>query len=200
MTDSSDDFTISPRKRQLDTVTQFSNDSSASDALPRVAPWVLQQYFDGEIDLNKELAVRFPQIPVLAMINLREVGTRMPRGVAVMPTQDGAASLQVEVDAPSRAVQFTFIHSSMQALRFFPGKLTPTDRAQWLEPMRRELGEVAFLWDQSRWENDYLIGVAHKNFTNLFAFSPHHIEAAARLTPEVTHKLLDWLQTYWQAR
>ena len=35
--------------------------------------------------------------------------------------------------------------------------------------------------NQVRWENDYLIGSASKNFTNLFAFSPDHVEAAARL-------------------
>ena len=64
------------------------------------------------------------------------------------------------------------------------------------EPMRRETGEVTFLWDAARWQSDYLIGAAHKNFTQLFAFSPNHVEAAARLTPDVAHKLLDWLEHY----
>jgi len=71
------------------------------------------------------------------------------------------------------------------------------DREQWFDAMRREAGEPAFLWDHTRWENDYLIAAAHKNFTTLFAFSPHHVEAAARLTPEVKRKLLSWLETHW---
>jgi hypothetical protein len=198
MTDDSEDFTIPSRKRSAETTPHFTEDQAQNEALPKVAPWVLQQYFDGEVDLNRELGARFPQIPVMSLINVREVGTKSPRGVAMLATQDGAASLVVEVDSPSRAVQFTFVHSSVLALRFFPGKLTQADRAQWLEPMRRETGEAAFLWDQSRWENDYLIGLAHKTFTNLFAFSPYHTEAAARLTPEVARKLLDWLGLYWQ--
>ena len=122
---------------------------------------------------------------------------RTGRGVAAIATQDGAASLIAEVDVPSRAVQFTFVLSSMLALRFCPGKLTRRRPRAVARPLRRESGEIAFLWDQSRWGNDYLIGAAHKNFTNLFAFSPHHVEAAARLTPEVTRKLLDWLSRYW---
>lgn len=168
-------------------------------ALPPVAPWTLEHYFDGEIDLIKELVGRFPQIPVMSLFNTREAGERIRRGVATIATQDGAASLIVEVDIPSRGVQFTFALNSMLALRFIPGRLTDMDRAQWIEPMRREAGEIAFLWDQMRWQNDYLIGAAHKSYTNLFAFSPHHIEAAVRLTPEVGRKLLDWLESYWGA-
>jgi hypothetical protein len=195
----SDDFTIPSRKRRLDDVTHFGSDepSAAPESLPKVAPWVLQHYFDGEIDLIKELVGRFPQLPVMSLITLREVGVKNKRGVASMSTQDGAAGLIAEVDGRSRAVQFTFVLSSMLALRFCPGKLTDMDRNQWLDPIRRETGEPAFLWEQTRWENDYLIGAAQKNFTNLFAFSPNHIEAAARLTPEVTRKLLDWLQFFW---
>ena len=194
-----DDFTIPSRKRRLDDVTHFSSDPPVptSETLPKIAPWVLQHYFDGEIDLIKELVGRFPQVPVMSLITVREVGSKNKRGVASMSTQDGAAGLIAEVDARSRAVQFTFVLSSMQALRFCPGRLTDMDRSQWLDPIRRESGDPAFLWDQARWENDYLIGSAQKNFTNLFAFSPHHIEAAARLTPEVTRKLLDWLQYFW---
>ena len=194
-----DDFTIPSRKRRLDDVTHFSSDPPAptSETLPKIAPWVLQHYFDGEIDLIKELVGRFPQVPVMSLITVREVGSKNKRGVASMSTQDGAAGLIAEVDARSRAVQFTFVLSSMLALRFCPGRLTDMDRSQWLDPIRRESGDPAFLWDQARWENDYLIGSAQKNFTNLFAFSPHHIEAAARLTPEVTRKLLDWLQYFW---
>lgn len=187
------DYTLPPRQRPQDE----SASGAAPAALPTVAPWMLQHYFDGEIDLIKELVGRFPQIPVMSLFSTREVGRHTRRGVATIATQDGAANVIVELDIPSRGVQFTFVLSSMLALRFIPGRLTDMDRTQWLEPMRREAGEVAFLWDQSRWQNDYLIGAAHRTYTNLFAFSPHHIEAAVRLTPEVGRKLLDWLESYW---
>ncbi len=188
------------RQRRLDDVTYFENERPANttSAPLAIVPWTLQHYFDGEIDLVKELAGRFAQVPVMSLINLREVGTKNPRGVATISTQDGAASLIVEVDMRSRAVQFTYALNSMLALRFCPGRLSEMDRTEWLEPMRREVGEAAFLWDEMRWKSDFLIGAAHKNFTLLFAFSPNHVEAAARLTPDVAHKLLDWLETAWQ--
>src|SRR3954452_24782522 len=114
----SDDFTIPSRKRRLDDVTHFISESapgasSAPEAPPKVAPWVLQHYFDGEIDLIKEMVGRFPQLSVMSLITLREVGVKNKRGVASMSTQDGAAGLIAEVDGRSRAVQFTFVLSSM---------------------------------------------------------------------------------------
>jgi hypothetical protein len=194
----SDDYTIPSRKRRLEPVAHFTNDPAPAQPLPKFAPWALQQYFDGEVDLIKDLAGRYPQIPLMSLINMREVGTKTRRAVASIATQDHAAGLVIEIDVPSRAVQFMFIHSSMLTLRFVPAKLTPRDRAQFIEPLRRESGEAAFLWDQTRWENDFLIAGAVKSFTHLFAFSPFHVEAAARLTPEVTRKLLDWLEGYWK--
>lgn len=186
------------RQRRLDDVTHFTRDSAPpSSAPPSVVPWTLQHYYDGEIDLIKELAGRFPQVPLMSLINLREVGVKNRREVATISTQDGAASLIAEVDALSRAVQFTFTLNSMLGLRFCPGKLSAMDREGWLDTMRREAGEVAFLWDAGRWQHDFLIGAAHKNFTQVFAFSPNHVEAAARLTPDVAHKLLDWLESAW---
>ena len=187
----------SARKRRLDDVTHFEAEDSPGAALPAVNPWALQHYFDGEIDLIKELASRFPQVPVMSLIHIRQVGTQTRRGVATLSTQDGAASVIVEIDAPSQATQFTFSVSSILALRFSLGRLTDSERGQWLETMRRETGEPAFLWTQTRWGSDYLISAAHKNYSNLFAFSPQHIEASVRLTPEVTRRLLDWLEFYW---
>lgn len=191
----SDDYTIPSRKRRL---LEPASDPTPAQPLPKFAPWALQQYFDGEVDLIKDLAGRYPQIPVMSLINTREVGTKTRRGVATIATQDQAASLVVEMDVPSRAVQFMFILNSMLTLRFVPAKLTPQDRAQFIEPLRREAGDVAFLWDQTRWEKDFLIAAAFESFTHLFAFSPAHVEAAVRLTPEVTRKLLNWLEGYWK--
>lgn len=185
------------RKRRLEDVTHFTTDAAPAKALPVVVPWALQHYFDSEIDLVKELASRYPQVPMMSLIHTRQVGTRTRRGVATLATQDGAGSVIVEIDTPSQALQFTFVQNSMLGLRFTLPALSEMDRTQWLEPMRSEASELAFLWDQTRWNSDYLISAAHKNFTHLFAFSPQQVEAAVRLTPEVTRKLLDWLEFYW---
>lgn len=195
ITDTND--TAEPRKRRLDDVTRFAPDDPAGTPQPQVNPWALQHYFDGEIDLIKELASRFPQIPVMSLIHIRQVGTQTRRGVATLATQDGAASLIAEIDAPSQALQFTFTLSSMLALRFTLGKLSALDRNQWIETMRRETGEPVFLWNETRWGSSYIVSAAQKNFTHFFAFSPQSIEAAARLTPEVTRRLIDWLEFYW---
>ncbi len=192
------DVTIPSRKRMLQDVTRFGDDTTPEPALPAALPWSLQLYFDGEIDLNKVLAGHFPQVPVMSTIHTGEMGRKNRLAIAALSTQDGAASLIVELDVLSLAVQFTFVQGSMLAQRFSPERLTEADRAQWIAALRRESGEIAFLWDQTRWEHDYLIAVASKTFTNVFAFSPHHVEAAARLTPDVSHKLVDWLMKYWK--
>ena len=162
-------------------------------------PWLLESYFHAEIDLSKELTSRYPQMPLMSLIYFRESGVKVRSAVATISTQDGAAGLHAHLDLPSKAVQFTFILNSMLALRFSLNALNDRERIHWLQEMRGERGEPAFLWDESRWQRDYLIGVSQKHFTSLFAFSPHHIEAAARLTGEVSRKLLDWLEGYWKA-
>ena len=185
------------RRRRPHDVPQREPDRTPGATLPDVNPWALQHYFAGEIDLIRELATRFPQVPVMSLFHTRQVGTQTRRGVATLSTQDGAAHVIVELDTPSQALQFTFGISSVLALRFAVGRLTAAERGQWLEAMRRESGEPAFLWGQNRWGSDYLISAAQRNYSILFAFSPLHVEAAARLTPEVTRRLLDWLEFYW---
>jgi hypothetical protein len=103
----------------------------------------------------------------------------------------------VEVDAASKAVQFTFGLSSMLALRFQPSALDARIRAAWLETMARESGDPAFLWDEKRWEGDYILSASTKTYATFFAFSPHRVEAAARFTRDVSARLLGWLSGYW---
>jgi hypothetical protein len=119
------------------------------------------------------------------------------RALATLSTQDGAATTLIQVDVATRAIQCSFVLGSMLSLHFRMDRLSDMDRARWLELMRGGESKLAFLWGESRWEADYMICAAHKYFTNVYAFSPLHIEAAMRLTPEVTRKLLDWLKTYW---
>jgi hypothetical protein len=165
---------------------------------PGSAPWTLQQFFNGEIDLERELAARFPNVPLMSTIRFRSLGAKSKRGIATLATQDGTASTLVEADAASRAVQLSFSFGSMLTLRFRLDNLSDVDRSRWLELMRRDQGGLAFLWGQSRWEHDYVICVVHKHFTNLYAFSNREFEAAIRLTPDVTRQLLDWLESNWK--
>lgn len=195
-----DNFTIPSRKRKLDAVTRFTSDDASEtpdSAPPTINPWALQSYIDGEGDVIKTLSARYPQMPVMSLIHLRDEKGSAPRGVASISTQDGAANVIIEVDASSKAVQFTFGLSSMLALRFQPGVLNDRVRALWIETMQREMGEPAFLWNQARWEHDYILSASTKTFTTCFAFSPHHVEAAARFTRDVSNKLIEWLSKYW---
>lgn len=176
--------------------------SEPPDMIPpddKPLPWLLELYYRAETDLNRELVARFPHMPVLSLMHTRVLGDKLKLHSATLSAQDGAASVILEVDEASKAASFTYVLNSMLAFRFTLGNLTDKDRAQWLQEMRAERGEIAFLWDQNRWEHDYLIGVSFKNYTNLFAFSPSHVEAGARLTSEVSRKLLTWLQALWKA-
>jgi hypothetical protein len=171
--------------------------AAAENPLQKGVPWVLHQFFQGGIDLDQELAARYPQMPILSLINFRMQGTTGTIGVAALSTQDGAAGLRVELDTVSKTVSFVFALNSMLAFRFNLTGLSDRDRQHWLDPMRRESGEVAFLWSQARYRADYIIATPHKHFTNLYAFSPTNVEAAARLTADVTRRLLGWLEPFW---
>ncbi len=190
--------TIARRPRAEQTESSAGGDSG-SPAPPAGAPLILQHFFDGAMDLDKELTARFANMPLLSVIRVRQFGGRVRSGAALMTAQDGSAAVIVEVDAASKDVQFTYTLGGMLALSFELRSLSDMDRAHWIEPMRRENSEVAFLWNQARWENDYLICAAHKHHTNLFAFSSHHTQAAARLTTDVSRKLLNWIAGYWSA-
>lgn len=169
------------------------------DSQQRQAPWALQQYLNGQIDLDRELMRRFPGTPVMSQIHTHNYG-ELAHGLAHIATQDGATSLMVEADGGTHAAQFTFLASSMVGLKFNPARLSNTDRRHWLDTLRRaeKPGEIAFLWGASRWESDYLICAPRRYFTNVYAFSPLHVEAAARLTREVTLRLVEWLEGFWQ--
>ena len=160
-------------------------------------PWTLQQFFDGEIDLDIELSKRFPSVPLLSEIRFRNLGTRTGRRIATLNTGDQSATMIIEADTGTRAMQVSFTVGSMLTLRFSFTDLSDMDRDHWLELMQRREGGLAFLWGASRWAQDYIICITRPYFTNLYAFSPANFEAAVRLTPQVLEKLLAWLDTIW---
>lgn len=160
-------------------------------------PWPLQQFFAGDIELDTELGQRFPNMPVMSRISFREMGEKRKRGVATLMNQDGAAQVIIDVDSSSRMIQMSFTYGAMLTLRFRLVELSDMDRTRWLELMQREQGGLAFLWGAARWEQDYVICVARRHFTNWYAFSPNGFEAGVRMTPDATRKLLKWLVALW---
>jgi hypothetical protein len=192
--------TIDPDDEKAITLTRKEIKPPSEDALTSSrdeTPWTLQQFFDGEIDLDKELSKRFPTIPPMTTIKFRTLGSRSGRKVATLSTQDGNASLIIDADVDTKVVQMSFSYGSMLTLRFSLNSLNDSDRSRWLELMRREQGGLAFLWGPSRWNEDYLICIARKYSTNIYAFSPRNFESAIRMTASVTTELLNWLEEVW---
>lgn len=163
--------------------------------LPPSAPWLLQQHFTHQIDLGAELAFRYPTLPIMSVSRFRNTDDR--RGIAYLSTADGMAALTLEADGRSGTVDVGFSFAATLTLHFRLDHLSGMDRANWLERMRRDKDGAAFLWGESRWEKDYAIAILHKRFVNLYAFSQHNFDAAARLTPDIAAKLIDWLGGLW---
>ncbi len=173
-----------------------SNDIPLAQATS-TPPWSLQQFFNGEIDLDVELARRFPSMPMMSIVKTRSLGTNTGRKVAELSSQDGAATMIIDADTVSKVIQLSFTVGSMLTLKFAMTDLNNMDRDRWLELMRRDAGGLAFLWGTKRWASDYLICISRKHFTNLYAFSPSNFEAGVRLTPKVTKEVIDWLEKIW---
>jgi hypothetical protein len=168
-----------------------------ADALQRQPPVLLQQFFNSEIDLDRELAARFGAIPLMSQSSFQTTRGRVHHGTAVLASQDGAAGLRIEVDGASRALSFTYTLGSMIGVGFAPPRIGDADRAAFLDTVRAG-EELVFLWGPPRWEKDYLIFSPHKYALFVYAFSPRQTEAAARLTNDVSTRLLDWLDTTWR--
>ena len=169
----------------------------ARDVLQKEAPPLLQRYGEGEIALGPELALRFPAAPLLSLFRVHVIHERTRLEAATLSAQDGSALLRVQADGV-RSVQFAYQTYGMLGLTFSPGRLSDADRRHWLANLRQG-GDVAFLWGAQRWDSDYLIGVPDRYHLGLYAFSPQHSEAGARLTPDAANQLLGWLEGLWLA-
>ena len=172
------------------------------DVNHRDAPLAIQRYLQERIDLNQELGLRFPTMPVMSQMRMRSSGKGTRSALTTIATQDGAASLVVEVDTHAASLDVMFVLNSMLGFKFRLSRLTDMDRTHWLTTMKRALAEpsfddVVFLWGAARWNSEYLVFAPRKHFTNVYAFSPHHAECAARLTSDVMNQLLEWLETVW---
>ncbi len=192
------------RKEFIEKAIQALEDGLAQDILANPRPakrqphqpsWMIEQFLNGQIDLEQELSARFHGMSVMATIKFRQLGKNPDRKVATLATQDDAAHMIFDIDKSTGNLQTTFSWGAMLASRFSLNDLV--DKTQWLEMVRRAEGGIAFLWSATRWEQDYMICIARKQYSNFYAFSPYGLEAAARLTPNVSHKLTNWLEDNW---
>jgi hypothetical protein len=160
-------------------------------------PWVISRALNAEGDLHSELAQRYPNQPLMSLFSPRSVGGRIPRQLATLATQDGAAHLTFEIDPGTYTLSCAYTISSMLTLRFDLATLGDLDRTQWLEQVRQGQERTTILWGKMRWRSDYLVWSQKRHYANVYAFSPRQIEAAARLSPEVCSKLIEWLGRHW---
>jgi hypothetical protein len=164
------------------------------------APPLLQRYMRLEIDLDKELARRGSNAPLMSSIKLEPP---RPRGTepylrAVLSSQDASASVMVEIHPDHELMSLAFGIQNLLTLRFNLDDLDKDERHTFLEMARRDSG-LTLLWTPERWEQDYLVFVRQEFFTRVYAFSAS-FEAMIRLSDEVTLTLLDWLDRAWFAR
>jgi hypothetical protein len=173
------------------------NESGHQRSIQSSAPFLLQQFFTGKIDLDVELARRYPSSPLLSSASfMPEPGKRDRYGFALFSSQDQAAAMSIEIHNSSGALNISFLLQSMIAVRFLLGATTDGHRKRFLDLMRRPNG-IAFLWTRERWERDYLIFVVREHFARIYAFGPGRFDAACRLTPDELEQLLDWLAVFW---
>ncbi|MFQ3565793.1 MAG: hypothetical protein SNJ59_02230 [Aggregatilineales bacterium] len=162
----------------------------AQRADPALPPPALRAFLDKGIDLDALLNARYPSMPLMTVIYVYD-------RLALTTTQDGAAGFQIEIDPYNGDATFFFTLGSALGMRFTPHRLTTLDRSTWLQRMRCANKTPVFLWGATRHQHDYLIFVRQRHFTNVYAFSPANIEAAARLSHDVMTTLLDWFSAYW---
>ncbi len=189
-----------PRKTNTSPLSENAAGGRTSSTLRAEAtdvPWVISRALNAEGDLHIELAQRYPNQPLMSLFSARSVGGRIPRHLTTLSTQDGAAHLTFEIDPGTSYMSCAYTLSSMLTLRFDLANLSDLDRAQWLEQIRQGKERATILWGKMRWRSDYLVWSQKRHYANVYAFSPRQIEAAARLSPDVSTKLIAWLGQYW---
>jgi hypothetical protein len=183
--------------RPADAISLELGRSPVAPRVPVEVPWLLQQHYNGKIDLAAELAQRYPTPALLTVAKFRKRGAANDPAQATFSAADGMAALSIEALPNTPHISFGFTFQSSFTLRFQPDTLSDVDCAHWLELIRRNQDGIAFLWGQSRWETDYLVCVMHRQFVSLYAYSTKGFESSIRLTHEVKHQLHDWLIQLW---
>ncbi len=161
------------------------------------APFLLRQFFTGKIDLDIELARRFPGAPLLSSTSFTPApGKRARLGFAQLSGQDGAASLSIEIHGIAGTMEASFLLSGMIGVRFTFRAIADAKRHRFLEQLRRPNG-IEILWSRDCWEGDHMVFVIRERFARVYAFGAGQFEAACRLTPDGLDQLITWLSVFW---
>jgi hypothetical protein len=165
-------------------------------AIQSGAPYILQQFFLGKIDLDVELMKRFPGTPLLSSASFTPApGKRARRGFAVFKSQDEAAAAVLDLQGTEGMLEASFLQRGMIGVRFNLGQVVETQRKRFLDLMHRPNG-IAILWTRERWESDYLVFVVRERFARIYAFGDRY-EAACRLPPDILNDMVKWFSGFW---
>lgn len=161
------------------------------------APYLLQGFFSGRLDLDIELNRRFPAPPLLSNMTFApKPGQYRKHGFAQYTSQDTACTMTMEIHKNDGSLECSFLNYSMIGVHFTLGAITEPSRRRFLELIERPVG-IAFLWTRERWEQDYMVFVIRERFARIYAFGPGRFEAACRLTPDGLTQLRLWLTGFW---
>ncbi len=173
------------------------SESGHQRSIQTSAPFLLQQFFTGKVDLDVELGKRYPSSPLLSSATFTpEPGKQARHGFSQFSSQDNSSAMSIELHGAAGAFEVSFLLGSMIGVRFTLGAITSSTRNRFLQLLHRPNG-IAFLWTQERWERDYMIFVVRERFARIYAFSPSRFDGACRLTPEGLDQLVLWLTGFW---
>jgi hypothetical protein len=173
------------------------NESGHQRSIQSGAPYLIQGWFTGKLDLDTELNRRFPTPPLLSNMTFApRPGQYRKHGFAQFASQDAASVMTMEIHNNTGALEVSFLHFSMIGVRFTLGAITEQQQKRFLELIERQNG-IVFLWTRERWERDYLIFVIRERFARMYAFGPGRVEGACRLTPDGLTQLRQWLGGFW---
>jgi len=161
------------------------------------APYLLQGFFTGRLDLDVELTRRYPSPPLLSNATFApKPGQQRRHGFAQFASQDTASTMTIEIHTTTGALEISFLLYSMIGVHFTLGAIAEPQRKRFLDLMTKD-DAIVFLWTTARWEQDYVIFVIRGSFARMYAFGPGRVEAACRLTPDNIEQLRTWLGGFW---
>lgn len=162
------------------------------------APYLLQGFFTGRLDLDVELTRRYPSPPLLSNATFApKPGQQRRHGFAQFASQDTASTMTIEIHTTTGALEISFLMYSMIGVHFTLGAIAEPQRRRFLDLMSKN-DAIVFLWTTARWEQDYVIFVIRSSYARMYAFGPGRVEAACRLTPDNILQLRTWLGGFWQ--
>jgi hypothetical protein len=177
-------------------------ESGHQQTIQSSAPYLLQGFFSGRLDLDVELTRRYPAPPLLSSMTFApKPGQTRRHGFAQFTSQDTSSMMTVEIHGSGDTLEIGFLMYSMIGVRFTLESIGERNRQRFAESLDRAIERdngIAFLWTRERWERDYVIFVLRNGFGKMYAFGPGRVEAACRLTPDGVTQFRTWLGGFWK--